>query len=89
MFSLRPGVIKQHKPTQSCGCSRRNWWALAAFVLIQLNTTQPKFHKRHHTKEANPSVYKDKDKDVFIVPKEMVLHMMMTQTKDKLFHQLK
>ena len=29
---------------------------------------------------------KDKDKDAFIVPKEFVSHMMMTQTKDKLFH---
>ena len=33
---------------------------------------------------------KDKDKDAFIGPKEFVLHMIMTQTKDKfLFHQLK
>ena len=28
---------------------------------------------------------KDKDKDVFIGPKKFVSHMMMTQTKDKLF----
>ena len=32
---------------------------------------------------------KDKDKDVFIGPKEFVSHMMMTQTKDRLYHQLK
>ena len=32
---------------------------------------------------------KDKDKDEFIGPKEFVSHLMMTQTKDKLFHQLK
>ena len=32
---------------------------------------------------------KDKDKDVFIGPKEFVSHIMMTQTEDKLFHQLK
>ena len=31
----------------------------------------------------------DKDKDVFIGPKEFVSHMMMTQTKDRLSHQLK
>ena len=31
---------------------------------------------------------KDKDKDVFIGPKEFVSHMMMTQTKDRLYHQL-
>ena len=33
-----------------------------------------------------PALYKDKD--AFIGPKEFVLHMM-TQTNDKLFHQLK
>ena len=32
---------------------------------------------------------KDKDKDVFIGPKEFVSHMMMTQTKYRLYHQLK
>ena len=32
---------------------------------------------------------KDKDKDVFIGPKEFVSHMMMTQTKDRLYHQSK
>ena len=32
---------------------------------------------------------KDKDKDAFIGSKEFVSHLMMTQTKDKLFHQLK
>ena len=32
---------------------------------------------------------KDKDKDAFIGPKEFASHLMMTQTKDKLFHQLK
>ena len=32
---------------------------------------------------------KDKDKDAFIGLKEFVSHMMMTQTKDKLFHPLK
>ena len=34
---------------------------------------------------------KDKDKDVYIGPKEFVSHMMMTQTKtkDRLYHQLK
>ena len=31
----------------------------------------------------------DKDKDVFIGPKEFVSHMMMTQTKYRLYHQLK
>ena len=31
----------------------------------------------------------DKDKDAFIGPKEFVLHMMMTQIKDKLFQKLK
>ena len=29
------------------------------------------------------------DKDIFIGPKEFVSHMMMTQTKDRLYHQLK
>ena len=38
--------------------------------------------------EEIPDV-KDKDKDVFIGPKEFVSHMMMTQTKDRLYHQLK
>ena len=33
--------------------------------------------------------YANKDKDVFIDPKEFVSHMMMTQTKDRLYHQLK
>ena len=32
---------------------------------------------------------KDKDKDVFIGLKEFVSHMMMTQTKYRLYHQLK
>ena len=32
---------------------------------------------------------KDKDKDVFIGPKEFVSHMMMTQTKYRLYHQLR
>ena len=32
---------------------------------------------------------KDKEKDAFIGQKEFVLHMMMAQTKDKLFHQWK
>ena len=32
---------------------------------------------------------KDKEKDAFIGSREFVLHMMMTQTKDKLFHQWK
>ena len=32
---------------------------------------------------------KDKEEDAFIGPKEFVLHMMMTQTKDSLFHQWK
>ena len=31
---------------------------------------------------------KDKDKDAFIGSKEFVSYMMMTQTKDKLFHHL-
>ena len=29
---------------------------------------------------------KDMEKDAFIAGKEFVLHMMMTQTEDKLFH---
>ena len=32
---------------------------------------------------------KDKEEDAFIGPKEFVLYVMMTQTKDKLFHQWK
>ena len=32
---------------------------------------------------------KDKDKNVFIGPKEFVSHMMMTQTKNRLYRQLK
>ena len=32
---------------------------------------------------------KNKDKNAFIGPKEFVSHIMMTQTKDKLFHNLK
>ena len=32
------------------------------------------------------SLRPNKDKDAFIGPKEFVSHMMMTQTKDKLFH---
>ena len=32
---------------------------------------------------------KDKEKDAFISQKEFVLHMMMAQTKDKLFPQWK
>ena len=36
-----------------------------------------------------PNSLKDKEEDAFIGPKEFVLYMMMTQTKDKLFHQWK
>ena len=36
--------------------------------------------------EMFASYYLHKDEDAFIGPKEFVSHMMMTQTKDKLFH---
>ena len=45
-----------------------------------------------HMKNISSNVVKDKDKDdkdVFIGQKEFVSHMMMTQTKDRLYHQLK
>ena len=47
-------------------------------VLLNINVT-----KDHNI------ISKDKDKDAFIGPKEFVSQLMMIQTNDKLFHQLK
>ena len=51
------------------------------------------FKKGYNTSTCDVAVAgicnKDKDKDVFIGPKEFVSHMMMTQTKYRLHHQLK
>ena len=51
------------------------------FKLYTKSLTQ--IAKHHKDKDKN------KDKDVFIGPKEFVSHIMMTQTKDRLYHQLK
>ena len=60
----------------------------SAFTFVKKGNTAPlKLLKSHSG--ARAFLDKEKDKDAFFGLKEVVSHLMITQTKDKLFHQLK
>ena len=63
--------------------------AVSVCLTLAKYMCSPQKVSKHQFNKDKDKDKEDKDKDVFIHPKEFVSHMMMTQTKDRLYHQLK